>query len=90
MEDDCGPHSGYAMAMVERAVDGDSIRAKRCFTCGGPPTTGNGEHVFPKWLQTKFGLHDASPRPLGAHSRPGKRTKTKFGNGVKPSLQGER
>ncbi|RUV67127.1 hypothetical protein EOA78_31560 [Mesorhizobium sp. M5C.F.Cr.IN.023.01.1.1] len=57
-EKDFGPHSGYVMAMVERAIDGDSIRARRCFTCGGQPTTGIGEHVFPKWLQTKFRLHD--------------------------------
>lgn len=48
----------YVMARVQRAVDGDNIRMRRCFVCGGEPTTGIGEHVIPKWLQTKFGLFD--------------------------------
>lgn len=50
------PHNDYVMGKVERAVDGDNIRARRCFVCGGKPTTGVGEHVFPKWLETRFGL----------------------------------
>jgi hypothetical protein len=27
-----------------------------CFACGGPPSTGVGEHVIPKWLQHKSNL----------------------------------
>ncbi|MGJ8589770.1 MAG: hypothetical protein ACSHXW_16610 [Yoonia sp.] len=36
----------------------ESIRAQKCFLCGGQPTTGNGEHVFPKWLQRRYDLWD--------------------------------
>lgn len=46
------------MTKVARAVDSDNIRAGRCFVCGDLPTTGVGEHVLPKWLQTKFDLFD--------------------------------
>lgn len=56
--DECAPHNDYVMAKVERAVIGENIRARRCFVCGGPPSTGVGEHVFSKWLQAKFGLFD--------------------------------
>lgn len=48
----------YVMMKVERAVDGENIRAGRCFVCGELPTTGVGEHVLPKWLQTKLKLFD--------------------------------
>jgi hypothetical protein len=56
--EDFSTHSGYVMAKVERAVDPNNIRTRRCFACGGQPSTGVGEHVFPKWLQTRFGLFD--------------------------------
>lgn len=51
-------HSDYVMVKVNRAVDRDNIRTRRCFVCGGQPSTGAGEHVLPKWLQTRFGLFD--------------------------------
>lgn len=44
--------------LTDRAVDADSIARKRCFACGGPPSTGAGEHVIPKWLQKAYRLHD--------------------------------
>lgn len=55
---DSDPHDHYVMKRVERAVDSDNIRAGRCFVCGDLPTTGAGEHVLPKWLQTMFDLFD--------------------------------
>lgn len=48
----------YVLAKVQRAIDQNNIRSKRCFVCGGDPTTGSGEHVVPMWLQKKLGLFD--------------------------------
>lgn len=55
---DSDPNKHYVMTKVERAVDCDNIRSGRCFVCGDLPTTGPGEHILPKWLQTKFELFD--------------------------------
>jgi len=40
------------------AVSESNIAEGMCFTCGGVPSTGAGEHVIPKWLQRKFKLYD--------------------------------
>jgi hypothetical protein len=46
------------LELTDRAVRESSITEKRCFACGGPPSSGIGEHVFPKWLQKQFQLFD--------------------------------
>lgn len=48
----------FVMRFVERATSAETIEGKRCFACGGPPSTGHGEHVVPLWLQHRFGLLD--------------------------------
>ncbi|QMW64398.1 hypothetical protein [Devosia sp. MC521] len=53
-----GSTVNYVMATFESAVDVDNIRSRQCFACGGKPSSGVGEHVFPKWLQTRFDLFD--------------------------------
>jgi hypothetical protein len=40
------------------AVSESNIAERMCFTCGGTPSRGAGEHVIPKWLQRKFKLFD--------------------------------
>lgn len=47
-----------ALEASHAAVSEANIRAKQCFACGRKPTTGAGEHVVPKWLQSKLGLFD--------------------------------
>lgn len=44
--------------LTDRAVLESSIAEKRCFACGGPPSSGTGEHVIPLWLQNKLLLFD--------------------------------
>lgn len=44
------------LELSARAVSVNSISQRMCFACGGPPSTGAGEHVIPKWLQHKFNL----------------------------------
>lgn len=53
LDDDC-----YVIRIVERATSAETIEGRRCFACGGPPSTGQGEHVMPLWLQNRFGLLD--------------------------------
>ncbi len=48
----------YVMRLVQRATSSETIAGKRCFACGGAPSTGQGEHVVPLWLQRRFGLLD--------------------------------
>jgi hypothetical protein len=48
----------YVMRLVERATSLETIEGRRCFGCGGEPSTGHGEHVVPLWLQRRFGLFD--------------------------------
>ncbi|NEI74302.1 hypothetical protein GR212_32625 [Rhizobium lusitanum] len=48
----------FALEVSRAAVSEANIRAKQCFACGRTPTTGAGEHVIPKWLQSKLGLFD--------------------------------
>ncbi|MFI5410041.1 hypothetical protein [Kaistia sp. UC242_56] len=49
---------GYVLSIAENAIAPENIKKRCCFACGGPPSTGQGEHVIPKWLQRKFSLHD--------------------------------
>lgn len=49
---------GYCQSISERALDPKNIVGGSCFLCGGPPSTGKGEHIFPLWLQHKFDLFD--------------------------------
>lgn len=58
METETNAHDGYVMAITQRVIAAENIQAGRCFACGGTPSTGLGEHVIPKWLQTKFSLYD--------------------------------
>jgi hypothetical protein len=51
-------HDNYVMQLVQRATSSETIEGKRCFACGGTPSTGQGEHVVPLWLQRRFGLLD--------------------------------
>lgn len=44
--------------LTEHALRQENIVARRCFLCGGAPTKGVGEHVFPRWLQRRFELWD--------------------------------
>lgn len=46
------------MELTDRAVAESSIAAKSCFACGGPASSGSGEHVIPKWLQHQCRLFD--------------------------------
>lgn len=46
------------MNLTQQALKPESIVSGRCFLCGGPPTAGKGEHVFPRWLQKRFDLWD--------------------------------
>lgn len=46
----------YALELTERAIREESISNRKCFACGGEPSTGDGEHVIPLWLQGRLGL----------------------------------
>lgn len=46
------------LELTDRAVSESSIAEKKCFACGGTPSSGIGEHVVPKWLQTECRLFD--------------------------------
>lgn len=48
------------MNLTQQALKVENVIAGRCFLCGGLPTKGKGEHVFPKWLQQRFDLWDKS------------------------------
>jgi len=41
------------------ATSEKSIKERKCFACGGEPSTGIGEHIIPKWLQNRCNLFDA-------------------------------
>jgi hypothetical protein len=58
------------MELTDRAVSENSIAKKRCFACGGPPSSGIGEHIIPKWLQNKFHLFDEQLTLLNGTSIP--------------------
>ncbi len=58
------------LELTDRAVLESSIANKRCFACGGAPSTGIGEHVIPKWLQNKFLLFDKRLTLLNGTSIP--------------------
>jgi hypothetical protein len=49
-------HTTYVLESSQRAVSEDSISRRQCFACGGPPSSGRGEHVVPQWLQKQFKL----------------------------------
>jgi hypothetical protein len=67
---DGNPIAMKVLELTDRAVLESSIAAKRCFSCGGPPSTGNGEHVIPKWLQNKCLLFDKRLTLLNGTSIP--------------------
>jgi hypothetical protein len=46
------------LELSHRAVSQDGIAARKCFACGGPATSGIGEHIIPKWLQNEYRLFD--------------------------------
>ncbi|WP_338830243.1 hypothetical protein [Bradyrhizobium sp. 27S5] len=58
------------MELTDRAVSASSIAKRRCFACGGPPSSGIGEHIIPKWLQKKFRLFDEQLTLLNGTSIP--------------------
>ena len=45
---------GSSLRAIKLGLAGDGM----CFLCGGLPSTGKGEHIFPKWLQRKHNLWD--------------------------------
>jgi len=47
------------LELIENAINHKSITGGRCFTCGGEPSRGLGEHVIPKWLLTQLSLWDS-------------------------------
>lgn len=51
---------GYVMRLSMEAIKPENIVSGRCFLCGGVATLGKGEHVFPRWLQKRYGLWDQS------------------------------
>jgi hypothetical protein len=53
-----GHQSDFVMNLTQRALSLESITSGSCFLCGGPPTQGKGEHIFPRWLQKRFDLWD--------------------------------
>jgi hypothetical protein len=48
----------YVMELTDRAVSETSIATRKCFACGGLPSSGSGEHIIPKWLQNEQRLFD--------------------------------
>lgn len=46
------------LSAMSRMMSGDVFVGDRCFSCGGTPSTGAGEHVIPRWLQRRFELFD--------------------------------
>ena len=48
----------FTMELTERAIDAVNISSGRCFLCGDTPSTGQGEHIFPKWLQKHLNIWD--------------------------------
>lgn len=46
----------YVLNLIERAAAGSAFKGGRCFACGGEPTTGQGEHIIPRWAQRRFDL----------------------------------
>jgi len=46
------------MELTDRAVSESSIATRKCFACGGLPSSGSGEHIIPKWLQNEQRLFD--------------------------------
>ena len=47
---------GFVLELIERASSSATLTGDLCFSCGRQPTTGQGEHVIPKWLQKRFNL----------------------------------
>lgn len=56
--DNEGNFTDYVMNLTRQALKPENIISGRCFLCGGLPTEGKGEHVFPAWLQRRFDLWD--------------------------------
>ncbi len=54
----------YLLELVDLVSSQACLIARRCFACGGEPTTGAGEHIIPRWLQNEFGLWDQRLRLL--------------------------
>lgn len=50
----------HILNLTEKALHPGNIASGKCFLCGGDPTTGQGEHVFPKWLQRRHALWNES------------------------------
>lgn len=48
----------YVLKLIERTASGQAFTGGKCFACGGDPTTGQGEHVVPRWVQRRFDLFD--------------------------------
>ncbi len=46
------------LELTAKAISESSIAKGNCFACGGPPSSGSGEHVIPKWLQKRCRLFD--------------------------------
>jgi hypothetical protein len=50
----------YVLSIIDRAASGAAFEGGQCFACGTEPTSGQGEHIIPKWLQRRFDLFNQS------------------------------
>lgn len=50
--------SKYVIELTNKAIEEAKKATNQCFMCGGKPTNGKGEHIFPVWLQRRYNLWD--------------------------------
>lgn len=82
----------YVLNLIDRAASGRAFAGGQCFACGGEPSSGDGEHIIPRWAsQIVFHLYDGEAkltdlsRKIGSVAEPGKHAKL---NIVKQIIQG--
>lgn len=46
----------YVLKLIDKAASGQAFTGGQCFACGQDPTTGQGEHIVPRWTQRRFDL----------------------------------
>lgn len=53
---------GYVLNLIDRAASSPAFTGGQCFACGGEPTTGQGEHIIPRWMQRRYDLFNQTLR----------------------------